>query len=198
MKKRSQIVSVLLSSAVVATLSGCKDDETSAQVFENTQSCQDAAQAEETFFSAQECTEAFETAKAEHERSAPRYESLALCEEQHGAEACSADSSVETTEHRSSFMPLIAGYFIGQSLAGNRGVGASQPVYKTPAGAYSNANGTAKFNGLNSKTNLSSSAVAAKAPTTAGKAPMTAANVKSSGGFGASRTAASRGFSSGG
>jgi uncharacterized protein YgiB involved in biofilm formation len=197
MKKRSQIVSILLSSAVVVTLSGCEDDKTNAQVFENTKSCEDAAQAEDAFFSASECTTAFETAQVEHERSAPRYDSLALCEEQHGAEACGQDTAQEATGRSTSFMPFIAGYFIGQSLAGNRGIGGSQPVYKTSTGTYSNATGAAKFNTLNSKSSLSSSAVATKAATTAGKAPMTAANVKSSGGFGASRTA-SKGFSSGG
>lgn len=200
MKKRSHIVSVLLSSAVVVTLSGCKEEQTSAFVFEDTKSCEDATNSEGAFYSAQDCTDAFDAAKTEHERSAPRYESLALCEEQHGAEACGQDTTEQATEHRTSFMPFIAGYFIGQSLSGNRGAAsaAAQPVYKTRQGTYANAAGTAKFGNLGAKTNLASSALTTKAPTTAGKAPMTAAAVKSTGGFGASRTSASKGFSSGG
>lgn len=198
MKKRSQLVSVLLSSAVVVTLSGCNEDETSAQVFQDTKSCENASQSEGAFFSSSDCADAFKAAELEHERSAPRYESLALCQEQHGADACGPDTVAQPSGGGSSFMPFIAGYFIGQALTGNRGVATAQPVYKTPTGTYANAAGTAKFGNLAAKTNLSSSAINTKAASTVGKAPMTAATVKSTGGFGASRTASAPRFSSGG
>ena len=90
-------------------------------------------------FTADECRQSFAEAEQLHVESAPRYDSLQVCEEQHGVGNCgSEDQQVSNGGSGSIFMPLLAGYLIG-SMLGGAGMSRSQPMYRTPQGGYTNA-----------------------------------------------------------
>lgn len=177
-RKRSRTAPAVALAGATA-LAGCQDDRVEAAVFPSEDRCVAEARAGETWFTEVDCTEAAEAARAEHERSAPRYAEEALCEEQHGAE-CTAEAR---PGGGSVFLPLVAGYMLGNMAAGR----AAQPLYRTPGGGYANAAGTARFG-----SNLGAARVSPRgfqaAPATARAAPMTRASVARSGGFGAGRT----------
>ena len=177
-RKRSRAVPAVALAGAVG-LAGCQDDRVETAVFPTEARCVAEAQAGQTWYSETDCTEAAEEARAEHERTAPRYAEEALCEEQHGgdcyAEARPGGGSV--------FLPLVAGYMLGNMMAGR----AAQPLYRTPGGGFANAAGTARF-GSNLGAARVSPAGFRAAPDTARAAPMTRATVARTGGLGAGRT----------
>ena len=178
-RKRSRAVP-LVALAGAFGLAACEDDRVDAAVFPTAETCAAEAREGEVWFSEADCAEAAETALAEHERSAPRYDDQALCEEQHGGE-CYAE---QRPGGGSVFLPLIAGYMLGNMMSGR---GAAQPLYRTPAGGFANAAGTAAFGSNLGRAKVAPTGFRA-APATAGAAPMTRASVARTGGFGASRT----------
>ena len=88
MRKRSKSVAIALLGAAAFGLSACKEQETDARAFPDVQSCKAAARENDFFFSEADCDAAFTEALATHLETAPRYESLELCEAEHGAGAC--------------------------------------------------------------------------------------------------------------
>jgi uncharacterized protein YgiB involved in biofilm formation len=195
MKKRSTAVQFLLCGAAFFALSACQDEKTAAQVFERAEECKNSTGVEGSFFSQADCDIAFAKSQAEHQRAAPRYDSKALCEEQHGQDTCGGDIvEGNNVGGGSSFMPFMAGYMIAQILTNNnnnnlaRSYSTSQPLYPTKSGLYSTPNGSVKFSSLKAKGSVSVRALSTKPASTANKPPMTRASVSKSGGFGASRT----------
>ena len=83
---RSTAVRGVLLGVSAFALAAC-DEPVDLTFFSDVDQCT-AAAAESSEFSAGDCDRAFEQAMAEHAVLAPRYDELALCEEQHGAEAC--------------------------------------------------------------------------------------------------------------
>ena len=160
-------------------LSACQDDRVDAAVFPTPERCVAEAREGEVWFSEADCTEAAEAARAEHELTAPRYDEEALCEEQHGG-GCYAE---ERPGGGSVFLPLIAGYMLGNLMAG-RG---AQPLYRTGDGRFSNAAGSAVFGSNSGRAKVSPAGFRA-APYTQRAAPLTRATVANRGGFGAART----------
>lgn len=81
MTKRSKRVAIAIVGAASFALAGCQDETVDAAAYPDLQSCLDDA-ALGSIFQAQQCREAFAEAEALHVEAAPRYDSLAVCEEQ--------------------------------------------------------------------------------------------------------------------
>ncbi len=181
-RKRARHARVLLLGTAAFGLAACQPEEqVDATVFPSVEECRALAALPENDFTAEDCAAGLEEAQAIHRESAPRYEDEALCEEQHGGECV-----VETRSDGSSvFLPLLAGYMIGNMLGG-RGY-AAKPLYRTPGGRFATPGGGTVLSGLRGKTQLRPNSFAASSSTRAA-APLSRAAVQSRGGFGASRT----------
>jgi uncharacterized protein YgiB involved in biofilm formation len=184
MTKRSKRVAIAIVGAAAFTLAGCREEQVDAAAFPDVQSCLDDA-SRGGMFTAQDCEASFAQAETLHVESAPRYDSLAVCEEQHGEGACGTEAAATQGGSGSIFMPLLAGYLVGNMLSGRGGMSAAQPLYKTSNGRYTNAAGSSTFSNNRGSTKLSTAQFATPAATV-GKTPMTRATAISRGGFGAS------------
>lgn len=159
-------------------LAGCKEEVVEATVWQSPAAC--AASGEAT---PAECEKGLAEAQAAHQETAPRYDAKAVCEEQHGVGNCVTDQS---SGGGSIFMPILMGYMMGKLMSGGLGGGAgaaAKPLYPTPGGQMATADGGTRFNAGNGKTSVPAKSFA-PAPTTVGKPPMSAAQVRSTGGFG--------------
>lgn len=123
--KRSRYVALLAMGASALALSACGESETPAGVYTSVDQCIADKQ-----FTDAECRKAFDTAKEEHKKVAPKYASKADCEADFGAGKCE-ESPYRTTSGTSTFMPLLVGYMLGRTLSGQPGF-APQPLYRTP------------------------------------------------------------------
>ena len=188
MRKRSRTVALTILGAAAFTVAGCREEQVDAQAFPDMASCE-AAAAQDGLFSVEECDKAFAEAKALHVESAPRYDSLQVCEEQHGEGNCgSEEQQVSNGGSGGIFMPLLAGYLIGNMLGrAGGGMAASQPMYRNAQGGFTNAAGTTNF-GSNAGRATMGAQNFTRPAATAGRAPMTRATAGSRGGFGASRS----------
>ncbi|WP_045392245.1 DUF1190 domain-containing protein [Falsirhodobacter sp. alg1] len=184
MRKRSCTVALTLMGTAFI-LAGCKEETTDAAAFPDVASCRAEAERGNLNFTAADCDNAFATAQADYAETAPRYDALAVCEEEHGAGNC---TQAAQSGGGFSFMPLLAGFMIGQMLGG-RGGFMSQPLVKTPNGRFSTPGGTSVA--TNSGTGKMNAQAFQKAPTTAGRPAMSRADVASRGGFGSSSAARS-------
>lgn len=182
--KRSRTIALFILGAAAFALTGCVEEEVDASAFPDLQSCKDAANAGGAF-STLECDTAFAEAQQLQAETAPRYDSLEVCEAQHGAGSCGDEAQVTGTSGGGGiFMPLLAGYLIGNMMS--RGATTSpavQPLYKTTDGKFTNATGSSTY-ASNTGTGKLAASQFAKAPATIGKAPMTKATVAARGGFG--------------
>ncbi|MGH1447552.1 MAG: DUF1190 domain-containing protein [Cognatishimia sp.] len=188
MKKRSNKVALTIVGAAAFALAGCQEEQVDAQAFPDLQTCKLNAD-EGTALTAADCDFAFAQAQQLHEESAPRYNDLQVCEEQHGAGNCGSEQQAVSSGGSSGiFMPLLTGYLIGNMLSGNRtGMAAAQPLYKNGKGGFTNASGSSSYSSNNGKAKLNASQFT-KPQATKGKPPMTRATVASRGGFGKSST----------
>ncbi|MCW1920725.1 DUF1190 domain-containing protein [Rhodobacter sp. KR11] len=181
MRKRSDRVALCILGAAAFALAGCGEDEVDASAFPDLATCKASAALGGQDFTAADCDRAYAEAQAIHQDSAPRYDAKVVCEEQHGEEAC-VEAADGNGGGGSIFMPLMAGYLIGNML--NRGT-VAQPLYRSAAGGFSDAAGRATY-----ATNLGQGKLGAsqfdRPAATVGKPPMSAATVKARGGFGAS------------
>lgn len=190
MRKRSSKVAISIVGATAFALAGCQEEQVEAQAFPDLASCQSAATEGGIFsgdagdqFSAADCEAAVEEAQTLHVESAPRYDSVEVCEEQHGEGACGSEAEAANGGSGSIFMPLLAGYLIGNMLGGRSGLAGSQPLYKTADGRFSNATGASTYSANSGRTQLNASSFT-RPQATVGRAPMTQASVASRGGFG--------------
>ena len=199
----------LRSTAVRGTLLGVSafafaacDEPVDLTFFSDVDQCT-AAVAESSEFSAGDCDRAFEQALTEHAVLAPRYDELALCEEQHGAEVCApvevaagvpgevaGPEAAATHASGSVFMPLFMGYMIGNALGRSSAGGyAGRPIYTDAKGGWFSSDGRqVGFAGPGSTVRGTPAAVRPPAMS-APAAPMTRATISARGGFGAARTA---------
>lgn len=204
---------VILGGAVFG-LAAC-EEQTDLTYFESAEQCTRYA-GTEAGFSVADCETAFADAVASYAASAPRYDSLALCQEQHGEAACApreeqaADLGLrpdqipveETQEQQaqggggSIFMPLMAGYMMGSLLSGGGGRAYNQPVYTGPRGSGLVTGTGTSLGAMRPGASRAFSASQVSAPKAAPQV-MSRASVASRGGFGASRTSSGlRGFGS--
>ena len=191
--KRSGHVALAILGAAAFGLAGCQETATDAASFPDLDSCLKAA-TQDGWFTADDCRTTFAEAELLHEETAPRYDSAALCEEQHGEGNCQPDASASPAGGGggSIFMPLMMGYLLGSALSGGRPV--AQPVFGRAGGGYSTPAGTG-ISRLGASGKVPTEAFA-KAPVTKGQPAMTRATVAQRGGFGA--TGAGRSTFSGG
>lgn len=183
MTKRSSRIAIAILGATAFALAGCQEEQVDAAAYPDLQSCTDAANSK-GLFSPQDCEASFAQAEALHVEAAPRYDSLAVCEEQHGQGACGSEAAA-TGGSGSIFLPLMAGYLIGNMLGGRAGMAASQPLYKTADGKYTNAARSSTFSSNTGAGKMGTSQFTRPAAT-AGKPPMTRSTAASRGGFGKS------------
>ncbi len=122
--KRSRYVALLAMGASALALSACGESETPAGVYTGADQCIADKQ-----FTEDECRKAFDTAKEEHKKVAPKYASKTDCEADFGAGKCE-ESPYRTSSGTSTFMPLLVGYMLGRTLGGQPGF-APQPLYRT-------------------------------------------------------------------
>lgn len=192
MTKRSKRVAIAIIGATAFALAGCREEQVDAAAYPDVQSCVENARSGGTF-TVDDCTTAFAQAQTLHVESAPRYDSLTVCEEQHGEGACGSEATATQGGSGSIFMPLLAGYLIGNMLGGRTGMSAAQPLYKTSDGRYTNAARSSIFSNNSGSAKLNTSQFARPA-TTVGKTPMTRATATSRGGFGTSSGRGRTGF----
>lgn len=200
---RSRAVRATLLGATAFALAAC-EEPVDLTFFADAEQCK-AAAAESPEFSEGDCERSFEQAMTEHAVLAPRYDELALCEEQHGENACAPSQSAggapdEATQGGGepaqasgvgpSFMPFFMGYMMGNMLSSGRPGGyAGRPVYKDTKGQFFSTDGRKLgFSGAGSQVRGSPSQLQAPNLTRVA-APMTRAVVSTRGGFGAARAA---------
>lgn len=181
--KRSRKAPVLILGAAAFALAGCREETIESRAFPSLAACKASVAEESSWWTAENCEESFALAEQEHLETAPRYADENLCEQEHGGD-CVAEQRPNGT---SVFLPLIAGYLIGNMLGGGSRSIASQPLYKTKAGGFATASGATALNGNSGSVKLNQNSFTSGKSTTSA-APMTRASVRSTGGFGASRT----------
>lgn len=184
-RKRARRVALLLAGAATLSLAACKDDSVDAASFPDLQSCQEHAAKNSLWFSPEDCEKQFAQAQQNYAETAPRYESQALCEQEHGEGNCGADPAAQAGGGGSSFMPLLMGFMLGNILA--RGGVFGQPMVRTADGRFSTPAGNQSF-ASNRGAGKVAPATFNPAPRTIGRPPMSAAQVAQRGGFGAART----------
>ncbi len=185
-RKRSRAVALTILGAAAFALAGCREEAVEAEAFPDLGACKAAAEQGGSSFSSLDCEIAFQEAQTLHAEAAPRYESQEVCEELHGVGNCGSEQQATGSGGGSIFMPLIAGYLIGSMLGGGRqGMAASQPLYRTQDGRFTNAAGTAAYSSDTGRGNIAASQFTRPAAT-AGQPPMTRATAAARGGFGSS------------
>lgn len=181
--KRSRNSPVLVLGAAAFALAGCREDTIESRAFPSLAACEASVAEDSSWWTVEDCRNSFAQAEAAHLETAPRYADKMLCEEEHDGE-CMVEQRADGS---SVFLPLVAGYLIGNMLSGGSRSVASQPLYKTKSGGFATPSGGTVLNGNSGSADLKQNSFAPAKPT-AGAAPMTRATVKSTGGFGASRT----------
>lgn len=116
--KRSPSVRLLLMGAAPVLLTACEAQE-EAVLYKDVAECVAGARLTED-----QCKAAFDHAKSEHERVAPRYTSQATCETDFGAGKCTSVNQGAGIQ----FIPLMAAYALGY-YAGRPNYYQSQPLY---------------------------------------------------------------------
>jgi uncharacterized protein YgiB involved in biofilm formation len=182
--------------AMAISLAACKDDRPEAAMFTTPQQCMDNRPDGADDWNAQ-CEKAFEAAELEHSKAAPRYDSMEVCEAQHGRGRCDGADN----DGGGFFMPFMMGYmvsnFMNSSSSSSRSYASGRPLYSsTKSTGYFTTDGKKidkSFNGKPFKVSRS----AVKKPNLS-KPPkvLTKTSVRKTGGFGATRTVSrSRGYS---
>ncbi len=190
--KRSASLRLVLMGGAALSLSACSEEAVEVGVFETVEQCTVMGYGQSA------CETAIAAAMREHAKSAPRYATKADCEAEfgrcEGAPAASASNTPPTQTpgpdqmaqagggFGSFFMPMMAGYMMGQMMGGRPTM--AQPLYSPTGDAARQASGTGLYAGNGTKVatqpgvaNMSQSALAsARAPAT---------NTLARGGFGA-------------
>jgi uncharacterized protein YgiB involved in biofilm formation len=195
---RSTAVRSALVGVSTFALAGCKE-QVDVSFFQSAEQCRSALETGSEFstveFSAADCEAAFDEAKEEHAVLAPRYDELALCEEQHGEGACATPADAgglvedeEVANRGPVFMPFFMGYMMGSMLSGSQRGISGRPLYADTKGTlYSTSGQRMAFTGPGSVLKASPSTLRAPAsPRIA--APMTRSVVAARGGFGTARS----------
>jgi uncharacterized protein YgiB involved in biofilm formation len=115
-------------------LSGCEKTDETVSLYQNADDCSKANPS-----GSAQCVAAYDAAKKDAEKTAPKYASREDCIAEFGEGQCTqtpAQSGVASAEGQSSgsmWMPLMAGYMMGRMMSG--GAYAQQPLFssKNPA-----------------------------------------------------------------
>ncbi|MBO9428507.1 DUF1190 domain-containing protein [Sulfitobacter sp. R18_1] len=181
--------------AMAVSLAACEDKRPEASMFSSVEQCKENAP-EGAFDWVSQCNEAFKQAEVEHAKLAPRYDSLEVCEAQHGTGKCGEPEVVTGSGGGGSFfMPFMMGYMVSNMF--NSGSSSSsysgRPVYSSASGkSYFTSDGKKAGSSFASKPFKVNRSVT-KTPSLS-KPPkvLTKTSVKRTGGFGSTRTVSSR------
>ncbi len=173
--KRSGAIRLVLMGTTALSLSACEEPQVDALVFRSVEECQQAAE-----LSADECRGQQATAERTHVQTSPKYASVADCEADFGAGECEI-APYQTSSGGSVFMPLMAGFMMGQLLGGGFGSGvATQPLYRSRGASDLRTADNQSVGGATGRVAVSRSAAAA---------PTVKTSTIRRGGFGASARA---------
>lgn len=132
--KRSRMLKLAVLGTVggISTLTGCEGDR-AAVTYPTVAACEQAG-----VLTAEACRGAFASALANHEQTAPRFATLADCEQDFGTDRClPLNPGLGTV-----FIPAMAGFMVASmfrdremdfGVAASRGRYYSQPLYRTRA-----------------------------------------------------------------
>ncbi|KYO53480.1 DUF1190 domain-containing protein [Tistrella mobilis] len=192
--RRSRAVTTLLIAGTALTLAGCGEDTEQVKIYGTSEACS----AEMT---AADCAAAEAEAREAHIATAPRFDSLAACEEDFGADGCQPVPQQQASSGGSFFMPAFAGFMLGRMMGGGGGFH-GRPVYVDRNGyMYSGADRFGQTRRENvfrngRPTNWAGSANVARSTVSNPVKPAgTVSPARRSGGFGAT---GARGYSFGG
>lgn len=132
--RSARITPVALAVGAVFMLSGCEKTDETVSLYQNADDCSKANPS-----GSAQCVAAYDAAKKDAEKTAPKYASREDCIAEFGEGQCTqtpAQSGVASDEGQSSgsmWMPLMAGYMMGRMMSG--GAYAQQPLFssKNPA-----------------------------------------------------------------
>jgi len=131
---------VALAVTAVFMLAGCEQSDETVSMYQNADDCSSANPGK-----SEQCTVAFNQAKEEAVKTAPKYATREDCVAEFGEGQCQQapaqaglTSNAESQQSGSFWMPLMAGYMMGRMMSG--GMGAQQPLFTSKA-AGSPANG---------------------------------------------------------
>jgi uncharacterized protein YgiB involved in biofilm formation len=124
---------VALAVTAVFMLAGCEQSDETVSLYQNADDCAKANPSQSA-----QCTTAYNNAKKEAERTAPKYATREDCVAEFGENQCQqapaqAGTNAEAQQSGSFWMPLMAGYMMGRMMGGGAGF-AQQPLFssKTP------------------------------------------------------------------
>ncbi|MTH96141.1 DUF1190 domain-containing protein [Roseibium sp. RKSG952] len=186
--KRSRSMKLVLMATTALLVAGCNSEE-SVEVtgFNDLEQCIASGD-----FTEAECKESYAAAKEYHEKSAPRYDSFKLCEEQHGIGSCGRSESGGDF-----FTPFLMGYVVSNMFSGTTHMHDSRdwesrvrPVYRTKAGGLATSSGYSLSRNKDGQLEMPKSSVTSKPK--AAKV-QTRTSVVSRGGFGGRSYGGSRG-----
>lgn len=192
--KRSRAMRPLtigLIGASAFALAACKPQTEEATAFPDLKSCLAETVKPDATMTEDDCATAYAQAVQTNMDSAPRYDAMTACEEQHGVGNCEAQVN-PNGGGGSIFMPLLTGFLLGKMLSGGGGL-MSQPLYPQRGGGFATPGGQVFGNNRGSATVPASTFN--KPATTFDKAPLSSkpasgwsnkSTVKSTGGFGSS------------
>ena len=117
--------------SVVATsfaITGCEVADETVKMYQTVDECATLESG-----SLEQCKASFASAKAEHEKSGPKFESASECSSEFG--------TCEYNQATSSFMPMMMGFMAGQMMGNmqansNFRAAHASPMYKTSSGSY--------------------------------------------------------------
>jgi len=119
--KRTRTLSLVLMSASALSLTACDEPKEDVAVYESVEQCVRDGLHQEF------CEQNYAAAVQEHLKAAPRYRSEEDCAADFGQDGCREYS---TTGGSSLFLPLMAGYMMG-NLTSGFGRNSSQPLYRS-------------------------------------------------------------------
>lgn len=116
---------VALAVSAVFLLAGCEQSDETVSMYQNADDCSKANPGQSA-----QCTTAFNNAKQEAEKTAPKYASREECVAEFGEGQCQ-QSAAQASTGGSFWMPLMAGYMMGRMMSG--GGYAQQPLFSSRA-----------------------------------------------------------------
>ena len=131
MKRSQNLKLVLMAAAVPIVLAAC-DSEPTGKVLTSVDQC-----ATQTEVPADQCRVAYQTALAEHQKLAPRFDNKVECDQEFTN--CTAVEENGRTVHTPPMGGFLMGYLIGNALSGggrSYGVGGASPLYRDYRGGY--------------------------------------------------------------
>ncbi|MBO6510078.1 MAG: DUF1190 domain-containing protein [Roseibium sp.] len=119
--KRSKSIKLVVMATTSVTLAGCSQEpDLDGRVYKSEAEC-----VADSYVSDELCAEVIQTGEQVHAASGPRYNSMSLCTEQHGANACTTGASDGT----SFFTPFAVGYFVANAANGGLMRNSIRPIY---------------------------------------------------------------------